>query len=190
MAGEQILQQRRAAAVGNGLERRAGRLLEQDPGDIGRAAYPDRAVVGFAVALFEPGDEALEVVGRQRLVGDDPDRRVGDQRDRREIVYHVVGEIHRRGVEHVGLHVADADRVSVGRRLRNTADADAAAGAGDVLDDQRLAEAHLHPFGQDARERVGRPAGRIRHHERDRARRIDLRVSGAHADEAENREQE
>jgi hypothetical protein len=115
VAGEQVGEQRRAAAIGNSLEFGAGRLLKQEPGDIGRAADPDGAVIGLAVALLEPGDKPLEVVGRQVLARDDPDRRVGDQRHRGEIVHHVVGEIHGRGIEHVGLRVTDADRVSVGR---------------------------------------------------------------------------
>jgi hypothetical protein len=119
------------------------------------------------------------------------DRRVGDQRHRGEIVHHVVGQVHRRGIEHVGLGVADADRVAVGRGLRDPADPDAAAGAAHVLDHHRLAEAGLHALGQDAGERVGRPARRIRHHHRDRARRIDLGVGGAaSANEAERREQD
>ena len=148
MPAEQVLGERRATAVGHDLKRGAGLLGEDAAGDVGRAADPDRAHGGLAVLLLEPGDEPLEVIGRQRFPGDDPDRRVGDQRDRLEIVHHVVVELHDRRIEDVGLHVADAHRVAVGRGVRHAADADGAAGAADVLDDDGLAERALHPLRQ------------------------------------------
>ena len=46
--------------------------------------------------------------------------------------------------------MADADGVAVGRRARDALDAEAAAGAGHILHDDRLAERHLHALGQDA----------------------------------------
>ena len=56
-------------------------------------------------------------------------------------LHDVVGQIQRRAVDDVGLHVAERERVAVRRRAGHAADADAAAGAGDVLDDDRLARA-------------------------------------------------
>ena len=76
----------------------------------------------------------------------------------------------------MGLHVADAHRVAVGRGMRDAADADGAAGAADVLDDNGLAERCLHPLRQEARDGVGRPAGRIGHDDGDDVRRIALRL--------------
>jgi hypothetical protein len=75
--------------------------------------------------------------------------------------------------------VADAQRVAVGRRLDRAADADAGAGAGDVLDHDGLAERDAHALAEDARQRVGRPAGRERHHHGDGARRILLGGDGS-----------
>ncbi len=76
----------------------------------------------------------------------------------------------------MGLHMADAQRVAVGRGVRHAADADGAAGAADILDDDGLAEGCLHPLGQEARDGVGRAAGRVGHDDGDDVRRIALRL--------------
>src|SRR6185312_16671422 len=116
--------------------------------------------------------------GRHRGFRDDPDRRVGNERDRREIIDHVVGQLHHRGVEHVGLYVTDAQRIAVRRGAGDAADADAAAGAADVLGNDGLVQHRAHAVGQNARDGVGRAAGRIGHHDGDDARRERLRPRG------------
>ena len=64
-----------------------------------------------------------------------------DQADRLEVLGRVVFEIGiERGRGAVRAHVAHHDGVAVGRRLRAAGDAGGAAGAGDVLDDELLAE--------------------------------------------------
>src|SRR5205807_1287514 len=63
--------------------------------------------------------------------------------------------------------VPDRQRVAVGRGARHLADAERAARPGDILDQHRLAERALHGLGQQPRQRVGRPARRIGHHEAD-----------------------
>ena len=79
--------------------------------------------------------------------------------------------------------LAEIEGVAVGRRAHHAADADAAAGAADVLDDHRLAERLPQPIVQDARDGVGRAAGRERHDHGDRPRRIGLRERGVAAGE-------
>ena len=96
-------------------------------------------------------------------------RAPGDQRHRRQILHRVIIELHDRRIEHGGLRMPDAHRVAVGRCMRDAADADTAAGAADILDDDRLAERHLHLLRQDAGDGVGRSAGRIGHHDGDGA---------------------
>jgi hypothetical protein len=73
------------------------------------------------------------------------------------------------------LVVADGERVAIRRRARDPADADAAARASDVLDDDGLAERGFHPLCQDAGQHVARPAGGVGHDQGDRARGIALR---------------
>ena len=69
-----------------------------------------------------------------------------------------------------------AGGVAVGRRARDHLAGDIAAGAGAVLDHDRLAERLLEPLAEDARHHVARAAGREAEHERDRPRRIGLRL--------------
>ncbi len=67
-------------------------------------------------------------------------------------------------------------RVAVGIGLGDDFGADIAAGAGVVLDDHRLPPFARQPIGDDARHDVGGAAGRKRHHDLDRVRRIILRL--------------
>jgi hypothetical protein len=66
--------------------------------------------------------------------------------------------------------VADAERVAVGRRAGDTADADAAGGAGDVFDDDILPERAAHMLSHHAAHHVSWAAGGKRHHHGDRPR--------------------
>jgi hypothetical protein len=61
-------------------------------------------------------------------------------------------------------HWPDVDGVAVRRRARDAPDRDAAAGAADILDDDRLPEIGRMPLRQDARRpcRSSRRAGRGR----------------------------
>src|SRR5262249_61372956 len=61
------------------------------------------------------------------------------------------------------------------RRAYGAADPDAAARAGDVLDHHGLAKPDRQMIGKDTRDRVSDPAGRYRHNDGDRPRRIGLR---------------
>ena len=110
---------------------------------------------------------------------DDDERRDHQQRHRLEIGQQVVGQV---AVGCAGDDVravlAEADGVAVGRRAHRAADADGAARAGDVLDDDGLAERDPHPLGEDAADHVGRSAGRERHDHGDGLGRIGLRKRG------------
>ena len=69
----------------------------------------------------------------------------------------------------MGVPLADVDRVAIGGRAGDAPDRDAATGAADVFDDDRLPERRPHVFGQDARGDIGRAARRKRNDERDLA---------------------
>ena len=75
--------------------------------------------------------------------------------------------------------IAETQRVAIGRGARHSRRADAAAGAADIFDHDRLTERGLHVLGQDARQRSGGAARRERHDNGDRPRRIGLRPSDA-----------
>jgi hypothetical protein len=55
----------------------------------------------------------------------------------------------------VGADRAHAQRVAVGLGAGELADPEVAAGAGLVLDQEALAQCHVQPLGDQARERVG-----------------------------------
>ena len=88
----------------------------------------------------------------------------------------------------MGVPLADVDGVAVGRGAREPPDADAAAGAADILDDHRLAERCPHLVRHDPRRDVGRPAGRERHDQRDGARRKIVGASGGYERDESERE--
>ena len=121
----------------------------------------------------------FQIVRRQALPADDHLRIAGQQRDRFEIVQHVILQGIDRAVDDMCAPDAVDQRVAVGRGARDPADADAAPRATDVLDDDRLAEQGPHAFGQDPCQRVDGPASRKRYDQRDWPRRISLRAGEA-----------
>ena len=102
-----------------------------------------------------------------------------DQSERLEIFLQIVVHVVDDRAD-VGVPLADIDGVAVRLGARDAADRDAAAGAADVLDDDRLAEDRTHLLGHDARGNVGRAARRERHHQRDLLRRKGLRLRARH----------
>ena len=169
--GHQVEQRRIGAAIGHELQMGAGEIFEIDAGNV-RAGADARGADGGARVGLDPGDELGEVLRRQRVAADHQ-HRIGRQlRDRLEIAQQIVGQRVDRAVDHVRAPVADAQRVAVGCRFRDAADADAAGGAGDVFDDDILPERAAHMLGHQAPHHVGRAAGGERHHHGDRPRRI------------------
>ncbi len=97
--------------------------------------------------------------------------------DRRETLDRIIGQL---GVEaridHEGHLRANEQRVAVGRGLGDIFRGDLVVGAGLVLDDRLLAPGLGEALRQGAAERVRHPAGRGRHHDRHRPRRVILRA--------------
>src|ERR671931_1030242 len=77
-------------------------------------------------------------------------------------------------IDDVRAPVPDAQRITIASRASDPADADVAARAGHILDDDRLPERGPHALAEKARDRVGWPPGRIRHDHRDGTRGIGL----------------
>ena len=63
--------------------------------------------------------------------------------DRLEILLQIVVQLVDDAAD-VGVPLPDVDRVAIGRRARDAPDGDAAAGAADILDDDRLPERGPH----------------------------------------------
>jgi len=66
-----------------------------------------------------------------------------------------------------------------GLAFSHAAGADGAAGASHIFNEDRLTEGDLHPLGEVARNHIRCSAGRKRHHDSDRPRRVGLRPSDA-----------
>ena len=88
LSGDQIGHRGPGAAIGDELHLLAGGLLEQDAGDVRRGVLVDEG--DLAGIRLHPGDELLQVVRRQILLGDHQLRIDRDQPDRVEILLQVV----------------------------------------------------------------------------------------------------
>ena len=140
---------------------------------------PDVPWVAVPGLALSHATSPREIVDGQRQPADHQIRVAGNQRDRLEILEHVVGERIDRAVDDVRAPVAEAQRVAVRRCTRDAAMGDAAGGAAVVLDDDGGAERHAHALGDDAPDGVGRAAGGGTDHNGDRPRRIGLGLRDA-----------
>ena len=101
------------------------------------------------------------------------ERQFGDERDRHERRIGVVGQLLvQRRVDGLGADIAHQQGVAVGARAGDGIGADLPGRAALVLDHHRLAPARGQALGDDARAGIGAAAGRERHDQRDRARRV------------------
>jgi hypothetical protein len=95
-----------------------------------------------------------------------------------QVVQQIVPQRIHRAIDDMRAPVADAESVSVGRRVNCTANTDATASPGDVLDDDWLIEALAHGSSNGASDRVRGAAGRERDDECDPMDRVFCRNSG------------
>ena len=85
---------------------------------------PNDALSGLALSQ---ATSSFRSDARQSDPAEHHHRRDADQRDRLEIVHHVVGDRIGQAREHMRVEMADAQRVAVGRRARDAADAERAS---------------------------------------------------------------
>jgi hypothetical protein len=150
----------------------AGHRLEQLAGHvIGRAGAGRRVIELPGLGLRER-NQLLQRSGLHVGIHDEHEIRIVDRRDRREIAHQRERLVrHQRLVDRVRVR-HQQQRVAVGGALRNDLGADDRAAAGTVFDDERLAHGLLQALREEARVDVGRAAGRERHDDLDRPRRI------------------
>jgi hypothetical protein len=140
------------------------------------AGLSARSEAPLARLLLQQGDEFLHILRGDRRMHHEDVRDRGQVGDRNEIGQRLVGELRvRGGIDRVRRDGRDAQRVSVRRRLRDEVGADAAAGPGAIVDDDRLPELLRELVGDEPRDDVGRATRRERNDEPDRLRRIVLR---------------
>jgi hypothetical protein len=131
-----------------------------------------RRIVELAGIGFQVGGELGQIAGRKRRVHDQDGRRIGQQRDRREVLRGVESEVaveRRIGGEAEARH---QELIAVGLRARDLAGAKIGVGAGAVDHQEGLPEPPRQPVGQQPRQDVGAAACRKRHDQLDRAGRV------------------
>jgi hypothetical protein len=131
-----------------------------------------RCVIVFGRIGFEELDELVE--GRHRhLAGIDQQqmRLRRDDADWRQVTLDVVGHLANMRDDAERSDRGDQQRVAVGRRLRRGRRADEARAAGDIVQDERLAEALRERLAQQARHGIRDAACRRRHDDPHRPRR-------------------
>jgi hypothetical protein len=144
-----------------------------------RGADAGMAEIDLAGVAFGVGDEFLQVFGRKILA---------QRHDAEGLCHHSDGR-ERVGLERqhridrvgggIGAGVADRDGVAVRLGTRGPRQRGRAAGAGDILDHDRLPERRTHLLGDGARDHVRGAAGRKWHDHGDRVFRIILGKRGA-----------
>ena len=137
-----------------------------------RTAIAGRAI-GQARIGLGVGDELGERLRRNRRVDDQRERHAGDQRDRREILHGIVGQLLvERLVDRKRGRGRHQERVAVGLGSRDLLGAERGAGARLVLDHDDRVQPALDLVGDQPAEQIGGAAGRIRHDHLDVAARI------------------
>ena len=157
LPGDQIRHGRTGATVRDELNLCTGQLLQQNARHLSRRILVDER--DLAGICLHPGDKPLQIIRRQRLLGDHELRIDGDQPDRLEILLQIVVQ----GIDDaadMGVPLTDVDRIAVGRRARDAPDRDTASRAADVFDDDWLAKQRPHLLSHNAPDHIGRSARR------------------------------
>src|SRR5213079_1507345 len=151
----------------------AGHRLVHRRGELRGAAVAVGGVVQDTGMGARVGGELGDVLRRYLWIHHQHRRRRGDQGDRREVLQRVVAELLVQvRIHHVAADAGEEKRVAVGRRLRRELRADRAAGAGPVVDDDRLAKLRADLLRDRARHGVVAAAGREGDDQVDRLRRV------------------
>ena len=153
-------------------------LLQQLAGEMiagADAARPERVLAGLGLRASDQIGEIAEGAGGAHR---ETDRHLRHQADRGEIAQRIERKLgidrrhhrHRRGRQQQG--------AAIGRRLHDRLQADRAAGAGPVLQDEHALGLRRQPLDQEPRGDIDRPAGGVGHNDAHRARRPFLRAAG------------
>jgi hypothetical protein len=144
----------------------AGEALEIFPAHVPEPAGVRRRVGERAGTLLRFRDETRERRHAEARMNTERIGRAAQHHDMGEVLDRVVAEILRHDRHgQVRGRVGDEQRIAVGLGLRHIGGADAAAGAGLVLDYEGLPEHGLEMIGDQPRRGIARPAGSGRHHD-------------------------
>src|SRR5262245_51661809 len=166
LAAEKILVGRTEALVRHVQEARAGLLLEHAHAEIGRAAGAGGAERHGPGIAFPERDEIGQRFRGDRRVNADDHRAEHAARHGNEVALGTVRQVRvQAGIDGDRWVRGEEKGVAVGRRSRDRLRADVAAGAGLVVDDERLFKRVAQRLREEAGVKIGSPAGRRGHDE-------------------------
>jgi hypothetical protein len=131
--------------------------------------------LGVLSRRLHPAHQLGDIVWRQRRTRRQGRRGGVDEADGDEILFGVERKVRVKRHARRQRDLVQQHRIAVGRGAGGAAGRDHAAGAADVFDDHLLPERLRHAVLDDARDRIGRAAGRVGDHERDRTAGVSLR---------------
>ena len=181
-------QRRPGALVGHGRQPDAQRPAQHHRAQMGYGPRADVGKIDFLLVGFEVGEQFFRVLRRQVLARNQRHRHVHDQAHVFEAGQRVVTQLAKKGRSRRHAVVVDQEGIAVRFRRSDELRAARAAGTGPGFHDDSLAERARHRRRQDARQDIGRSAGRERHNQRDgalgivRKRRAAVRRQQAGAD--------
>ena len=179
VAADEVGDRLTAALVGDVLHVDAGHVVEQFTGQVADAGDTRGGETDFFRIGLGVGDELLEVLRRQRGMGDKNIRGAGDLGDRCEILHRVIGHfVIKAGADADIGDVTEHHGVTIGGRFRDNGHADVAVGAGAVVDDDLLAQLIRQHRRNRTRQRIRAAARGVGHDKTHRTRRIGLRGNG------------
>ncbi len=156
-------------------QRHARHLPEQLAGKVRGAANPGRAI-RHARLRSGPLDELRQRPGRHRWVHHQQVRRLGDQRDRLEILHRLVAYVLLHGRPDHMAGRAKQQRVAIVGLARHVLGRDLPGRAGTVLHHKALPERLRQLRRQQAPHDIGHAAGRECHHDGDGLAGIRVRL--------------
>ncbi len=188
IAGDDVLNGQRAAAIGHVDHGDAGGRLEQFGGQVRHRPVPARAIAELSGIGLGVGDQVGHRVERQRRIDHQDDRALGIRRDRRKAFQRVVARVlvdQRR--DHLAAGAAHQQRVAVGIAVGDVAGAERVAGAAAVLDEELLAQGRAEIVGHDPGDEIDGPRGNRGHDDLHRPVRIGLRAQRQRAAKEQQR---
>ena len=152
-----------------------GECLEQLPGEMIAGTAARRGETDFPRLCPSQRDQIANVIGRRVGCGNHQHRRVADKSQRGEFLHGVIAELAVNArVDRVRADGAQYQGVAIGQAFGGTLGANGAAGTGDVVDDQRLAQRQPQALRKLTPDDVGRGAGSGRHNQLDGFVRVRL----------------
>ena len=154
----------------------AGRFHQTLHVEVWVASHADRGEVDLAGLFLRRGDQLGDRVGREARARHQDVRNLDQLCDADEVARWLDLQLMRVDglVDGVGRHVADEQRVAVGRRFGGGLEREVAVRARPVLDEKRLSERFGEALRDDARDDVGGATGAVGHQDSHRLARVGV----------------